>query len=84
MNAFRWIQDGCKAYLATMVNTTKVSTRVMDVPVVKDFSDVFWKELPGLPPLREVDFENETIPGVVLISIAPYKIAPLELKDLKK
>ncbi|KAL0434120.1 UNVERIFIED_CONTAM: Retrovirus-related Pol polyprotein from transposon [Sesamum latifolium] len=42
------------------------------------------EELPGLPPHREVDFEIETIPGAAPISIAPYRMAPSELKELKK
>ncbi|KAL0458154.1 UNVERIFIED_CONTAM: Retrovirus-related Pol polyprotein from transposon [Sesamum latifolium] len=44
----------------------------------------FPEELPGLPPHREVDFEIETIPGAAPISIAPYRMAPSELKELKK
>ena len=45
---------------------------------------MFPEELPGLPPHREIDFEIETIPGVAPISIAPYRMAPMELKELKK
>ena len=52
--------------------------------VVKEFSDVFLDKLPGLPPYREVNFEVEIVPGTAPISIAPYRIAPLELKELKK
>ena len=70
----------CKVYLANIIDTSKVSMGVIDVPVVKEFPDVFLDELLGLPLHREVDFEIDTIPGATLISIAPYKIAPLELK----
>ena len=78
--AFQLIRDGCEAYLANIINTLKVSPGVIDVPIVKEFSDVFLEELPGLPPNREVDFEIEIIPGAALISIALYRMAPLELK----
>nr|GFA74986.1 retrotransposable element Tf2 [Tanacetum cinerariifolium] len=40
-------------------------------------------ELPGLPPEREVEFTIELIPGAQPISKAPYKMAPVELKELK-
>ena len=30
------------------------------------------------------DFEIETIPGAAHISVAPYRMAPMELKELKK
>ena len=60
------------------------SPGVMDVPVVKEFPYIFLDELPGLPPHREVDFEIETVLGTTPILIAPYRMAPLELKELKK
>ncbi|KAG8498138.1 hypothetical protein CXB51_007053 [Gossypium anomalum] len=53
------------------------------VPVVCEFSDVFPEELPGLPPEREVEFSIDLIPGTTPISIAPYRMAPTELKELK-
>ena len=70
--------------MANIVDISKVSLRVIDVPVVKKFQDVFLDELSGLPPHREVDFEIDTILRAALISIAPYKMAPLKLKELKK
>ncbi|KAL0453787.1 UNVERIFIED_CONTAM: Retrovirus-related Pol polyprotein from transposon [Sesamum latifolium] len=84
VTAFNLIKEGCQAYLASVHDTTKVSPGVLEVSVVREFSDVFSEELPGLPPHREVDFEIETIPGAAPISIAPYRMAPSELKELKK
>ncbi|KAL0448766.1 UNVERIFIED_CONTAM: Transposon Ty3-I Gag-Pol polyprotein, partial [Sesamum latifolium] len=84
VTAFNLIKEGCQAYLASVHDTTKVSPGVLEVPVVREFSDVFPEELPGLPPHREVDFEIETIPGAAPISIAPYRMVPSELKELKK
>ena len=82
--AFQLIRDGCEAYLANIVDTLKISLGVMDIPIVKEFSNVFLDELLGLPPHREVDFEIETVLGIAPILIAPYQMAPLELKKLKK
>ncbi|KAL0401647.1 UNVERIFIED_CONTAM: Transposon Ty3-G Gag-Pol polyprotein [Sesamum latifolium] len=78
------IKEGCETYLASVHDATKVSPGVLEVPVVREFFDIFPEELPGLPPHREVDFEIETIPGAAPISIAPYIMAPSELKELKK
>ena len=47
-----------------------------------DFADVFPEELPGLPPLREMEFSIDLYPGTDLISIAPFRMAPVELKEL--
>ncbi|KAL0453993.1 UNVERIFIED_CONTAM: hypothetical protein Slati_1377400 [Sesamum latifolium] len=81
VTAFNLIKEGCEAYLASVHDTTKVSPGVLEVPVVREFPDVFPEELPGLPPHREVDFEIETIPRATPISIAPYRMAPSELKE---
>ena len=70
--------------MASVLDTTKVSLGVGEVHVVREFSDVFLDELPRLPPYREVYFEIETILGMTHISIAPYRMAPTELKELKK
>ena len=55
-----------------------------DVPVVRDFPDVFPEELPGVPPDRDVEFVIDLIPGTVPVARRPYKMAPLELVELKK
>nr|GEY50777.1 putative reverse transcriptase domain-containing protein [Tanacetum cinerariifolium] len=49
----------------------------------EEFPDVFPDELPGIPPVREVEFNIEHIPGAEPISKAPYRMAPVELKELK-
>nr|GFD37817.1 putative reverse transcriptase domain-containing protein [Tanacetum cinerariifolium] len=54
-----------------------------DQPIVSEFPDVFPDELPGIPPVREVEFNIEFIPGSEPISKAPYHMAPMELKELK-
>ena len=52
------------------------------IPVVKEFPDVFLKELPGIPLEREVDLAIEIVLGTVPVSRAPYRMAPAELKEL--
>ena len=48
------------------------------------FPDVFSKELPGMPPDREVEFVIDLLPGTAPISKRPYKMVVEELKELKK
>ena len=57
--------------------------KLEDIPIVRDFLDVFPKELSRLPPKREVEFTIELVSRTTPISKAPYPIAPLELKELK-
>ena len=54
-----------------------------DIPVVRDSSDVFPDDLPRLTPDREIEFHIDFLPGTNPISIAPYRMAPTELKELK-
>nr|GFD61983.1 putative reverse transcriptase domain-containing protein [Tanacetum cinerariifolium] len=56
---------------------------IHDQPIVSEFSDVFPNELPGIAPVREVEFNIELIRGAEPISKAPYRMAPIELKELK-
>ena len=51
--------------------------------VVCEYEDVFLNELPGLPPHRGVDFVIELHPGTSPISMTPYRMAPVELQELK-
>ncbi|GJY54556.1 putative reverse transcriptase domain-containing protein [Tanacetum coccineum] len=36
----------------------------------------------GLPPLREIEFRIELIPGAVSVAKSPYRLAPSELEEL--
>nr|GEZ15149.1 hypothetical protein [Tanacetum cinerariifolium] len=62
----------------------KSSPNIEKLSVVCEFADVFPDELPGLPPVREIEFGIELIPGAEPISKASYRMAPVELKELKE
>nr|GFD61778.1 putative reverse transcriptase domain-containing protein [Tanacetum cinerariifolium] len=70
---------GCEGFLATIHDTTSDVSSIHDQPIVSEFPDVFPDELPGIPPVREVEFNIELIPGAEPISKAPYRMAPIEL-----
>ncbi|KAL2226347.1 UNVERIFIED_CONTAM: Retrovirus-related Pol polyprotein from transposon 17.6, partial [Sesamum indicum] len=84
MEARRLMLEGCEAYLAHVVDTERVNPKLQEILVVGDFPEVFPDYLPGLPPHREVDFAIETFRGVAPISIMSYRMAPVELQELKK
>jgi hypothetical protein len=56
---------------------------IQDIPVVCEFPDVFPKDLPGLPPERDVEFVIELKPGTTPISRRSYRMPPNELAELK-
>jgi hypothetical protein len=39
--------------------------------------------MPGMPPKRAIEFKIELQPGTAPITKAPYKMSPVELKELK-
>ncbi|GKB98518.1 putative reverse transcriptase domain-containing protein, partial [Tanacetum coccineum] len=56
--------------------------RVEDIPVVREFPEVFPKDLPGLPPVRQVEFQIDLIPGAAPVARAPYRLAHSEMQEL--
>ena len=61
VTARKLLNKGCQAYLAHVVDTRKGEVRMEDIPVVNEFPD----ELPGLPPVREIDFSIELLLGTM-------------------
>ncbi|GJT54202.1 putative reverse transcriptase domain-containing protein [Tanacetum coccineum] len=58
--------------------------QIEDVPIVRDFPEVFPEDLPGLPPARPVEFQIDLIPGAAPVARAPYRLAPSEMKELSE
>nr|GFC69839.1 retrotransposon protein [Tanacetum cinerariifolium] len=77
-------QDSQLGLLAFLMDTSSDGPFLETHPIVRDFSDLFLEELPGIPPEREVEFGIELIPGTQPISKALYRMAPIELKELKE
>ena len=86
MKAARLLCKGCSAFLACVVALAKANQMpsLEEIEVVRDFLDVFSEDLPGLPPVREIEFSIDIIPGVGPISKAPYRMAPAKLAELRK
>ncbi|XP_057476900.1 uncharacterized protein LOC130764616 [Actinidia eriantha] len=52
-------------------------------PIVCEYADVFLEDLPGLLPIRDIEFGIDLAPGTMLIFVLAYRMAPAELKELK-
>ncbi|KAL8091503.1 hypothetical protein AgCh_033936 [Apium graveolens] len=76
------LRQNCEAYLAHVLDTSKEVPALEAIPVVNEFSDVFPDNLPGLPPDREIEFAIDLAPGTEPVSKAPYRMAPVEMKEL--
>ena len=82
MKAHSSLEKGCEGYLAYIMGDDK-DEKLEDIPIVRDFPDVFPEKLVGLPPKREVEFTIELVSGTTPISKEPYRMALLELNELK-
>nr|GFB31846.1 uncharacterized protein [Tanacetum cinerariifolium] len=58
--------------------------QLKDVPIVRDFPEVFPEDLPGLLPARPVEFQIDLIPGAAPVARAPYRLEPSEMKELSE
>ena len=74
------------AQLYMILSNLEIETKVSmcDLPVVREFPEVFPEDIFGLPPKREIEISIDLVPGVGPISIAPYRMSPIELAELKK
>ncbi|KAE8721419.1 Detected protein of unknown function [Hibiscus syriacus] len=76
-------QEGFQGVSCLYLDTRRSQSDIEGIRIVKEFPDVFPEELPGLPPDREVEFVIEVYSGSTPVSMAPYRMAPKELKELK-
>ncbi|GJU26870.1 hypothetical protein Tco_1165491 [Tanacetum coccineum] len=56
--------------------------RLEDILMVREFPEVFLEDLPGLPPVHQVEFQIDLIPGTTPVAQAPYRLAPSEMQEL--
>ncbi|XP_071901715.1 uncharacterized protein [Coffea arabica] len=81
--ARKMLYKGAQGFLAFLINAPSDQVKLEDVPVVREFPDVFPEELKTLPPEREMKFKIELVSGMAPISKTLYRMAPTELKELK-
>ncbi|GKC40670.1 putative reverse transcriptase domain-containing protein, partial [Tanacetum coccineum] len=66
----------------SLMNAKVDEPRISDIPVVRNFTDVFLKDLLGLPPQRQVEFRIDLVLGATPVTKSPYHLAPLKMQEL--
>ncbi|KAJ0481094.1 putative nucleotidyltransferase, Ribonuclease H [Helianthus annuus] len=82
LKARKCLQKGCAAFLAHIVDKKAAEPKIEDIPVVREYPEVFPEDLPGLPPQRQVEFRIDLVPGAAPVAKAPYRLAPSEMQEL--
>nr|GFA71104.1 reverse transcriptase domain-containing protein [Tanacetum cinerariifolium] len=80
LKAQEYMAKGCQIFLAHIYakkeEDRSEGKQLEDVPVVRDYPEVFPKDLPGFPPAQPLEFQIDLIPRAALVARAPYRLAP--------
>ncbi|GKB28972.1 putative reverse transcriptase domain-containing protein [Tanacetum coccineum] len=82
IKARKYIERGCQMFVIHVTKKKSKEKRLENVPVIRDFLEVFLGDLSGLPPPRQVEFRIDLVPGAAPVARAPYHLAPSEMKEL--
>ncbi|GKB04951.1 putative reverse transcriptase domain-containing protein [Tanacetum coccineum] len=79
----KYIQKGSQVYLAQVTSRKAEDKleekRLEDVPIIREFPEVFPDDLPRLPHARQVEFQINLVPGVAPVARTPYRLAPAKM-----
>ncbi|GJX83579.1 putative reverse transcriptase domain-containing protein, partial [Tanacetum coccineum] len=82
----KYIERGCQVYLVQVTSKKaedkSEERRIEDVPIVREFPEVFPEDLPALPPTQQVEFQIDLVPSVAPVARAPYRLAPAKMQEL--
>ncbi|GKC34297.1 putative reverse transcriptase domain-containing protein [Tanacetum coccineum] len=78
----RYISRGYQVFIAQVMEKKSDEKGLEDIPVVREFPEVFPENLPGLSPVCQVEFQINLIPGAAPVARAPYRLAPSEMQEL--
>ncbi|GKA40440.1 putative reverse transcriptase domain-containing protein [Tanacetum coccineum] len=68
IKAHKYVERGYHLFLAHVTEKKSKEKQLEDVPVIRDFTEVFPNDLSGLPPPRQVEFQNDLVLGATPIT----------------
>jgi hypothetical protein len=83
LQLYKRMRKGCKLYAILALNEKGMVEGLENLPVVREFVDIFPAELPSLSPKRELEFTIDLKPGIESIARMPYRMSTPELQELK-
>nr|GEV59203.1 putative reverse transcriptase domain-containing protein [Tanacetum cinerariifolium] len=86
LKAQKYMEKGCQVFLPQVtkkeIDDKSKEKRLEDVLTVRDFLEVFVEDLPGLPLIRQVEFQIDLVPGAAPVARASYRLAPSKMQEL--
>ncbi|GJX36584.1 putative reverse transcriptase domain-containing protein, partial [Tanacetum coccineum] len=77
-------REGTLGDAKALMNAKIDEPRISDIPVVRDFTDVFLEDLLGIPPQRQVEFRIDLVSGATPVGKSPYRLPPSKMQELSK
>ncbi|KAI3775938.1 hypothetical protein L1987_45698 [Smallanthus sonchifolius] len=77
VKAQKCLRKGHIAILALVAEQPSEEKKIEDIPIVRNYPEVFPEDMPDLPPHRQVEFQIDLAPGAAAIAWAPYRLAPI-------
>lgn len=77
------MSNGCLGLLAMIWDTKEETLNLEEVPIVREYFDIFSEDLPKLAPAKEIGFGVDLILDTQSIFIPTYRMEPAELRELK-
>jgi len=78
------LKEDAQVYMTFSNLEIETMVSMCDLPVIREFPEVSPEDILGLPLEREIEFSIDLVPGAGPISVAPYRMSPVELVELKK
>nr|GEV42438.1 retrotransposable element Tf2 [Tanacetum cinerariifolium] len=78
----RSISSGYQFFIAQVMEKKSDEKLIEDIPVVREFLEVFLEDLPGLLLVRQVELQIDLIQGAAPVAQAPYRLASSEMHEL--
>ncbi|KAI3797918.1 hypothetical protein L1987_33182 [Smallanthus sonchifolius] len=80
--AQKYLRKKYIAFLYHIVQKDVKEKSIQDIPIIQDFPEVFPEDLSGLPPVRQIEFRIDLVPGANPVARPPYRLAPSEMQEL--
>ena len=84
VKAQKMIKKGCTTWIAVISVEEIKEKDASKVPIVKQYLNIFPEDLSGLPLDKEINFIINLVLRIEPISITPYCMVLVELKELKE
>lgn len=80
----KYIHKKYHTFFSHNVDKRGEKKEIKGIPQVYDFPNVFLEHLPELPPIHEVEFRIDLIPGAAPVAKSHYRLSPLKMQDLSR